>query len=346
MNQDTNNTNFVQQDEISLLELFMALWRQKILIVVIALVAGLVTGIISVFVITPVYHAKLNIVINMPETYQTKYGEYTLPISSNEQYINLITSNDILANTILDMGYNPSELSIESLRERISILKKDNTNTVQNSFDIKVASDNPEDARKLAEVLYNNYIEFIDLMVAEGATRYFIDYYNIQLQSLQVDLDSSQELLAKNQELLNHISMTINQREAMDELLSSDNTTNFVVMGDIINPNYTELELDIIEIKQNINTIENTMNQYSIYLEELAAKISDIEGYYGTGDFSRINDKIISITRTNIYLPSEPVAPSSKTSPSNSKNVIIGTLLGGMIAVLIALVREFWFNKE
>ena len=50
-------------------------WRQKILIVVIALVAGLVTCIISVFVITPVYHAKLNIVINMPETYQTKYGE-------------------------------------------------------------------------------------------------------------------------------------------------------------------------------------------------------------------------------------------------------------------------------
>lgn len=346
MSSNQNYTNHDTQDEISLQELFMALWRQKVLIIVITLIAGLVTGIVSVFLITPVYHSRLNIIMNMPVTHQTKYGEYTLPISNNEQYINLITSSDILRNTISDMGYNPEEVSIEALRSRITILQADGKNAVQNSFNINVASDNPEDARKLAEVLYSNYIEFIDVMVAEGAVRYFSDYYGIQLNSLKDTLDSDKRLLEKNLELLDNTPMTINQREALDEIISSDNTRDFIVMGNIINPNYTELELDIIEIKQAINTTENTMNQYNTYLEELELKQAEIRSYYETGEFSELSDNIVRITKSNIYLPSEPIVPSNKTSPSNSRNVIIGALLGGIVAVLIALIREYWFARD
>lgn len=306
MNSNPNHMH-EQQDEISLQELFMALWRQKILIIVITLIAGLVTGIFSMFAVTPVYHTKLNIVMNMPETHYTKYGDYTLPISSNEQYINLITGNNILRNTISDMDYNSQEISIEALRDRISIAPTDNKNDTQNSFIINIASDNPEDARKLAEVLYDNYIEFIDVMVAEGTTTYFSDYYNIQLSSLKVQLESDRELLEKNIELLDNTPMTINQREAMNEIISSDNSTDLIVIGNIINPNYTKLELDILDIKQAINTTKDTMNQYNLYLDELATNQSEIEGYYKSGDFEDISNKIVRITKSNIYLPSEPV---------------------------------------
>ena len=343
---NSNHTPYEQHDEISLQELFMALWRHKVLIIVITLIAGLVTGLVSVFAITPVYHARLNIIINMPETQHTKYGDYTLPISSNEQYINLITSNGILQNTIFEMGYNPQQVSVEALRERISIAQTDNKDTVQNSFNINVASNNPEDARRLTETLYNNYIEFLDVMVADGAITYFINYYDVLLSSLQVQLESQRELLAKNIELLENTPMTIDQREAMNGIISSDNTVDYIVVGDIINPNYTELELDIIETKQAINATEDTMNQYSLYLVELAVNKSEIDGYYESGEFTDINDKIVRITKSNIYLPSEPVTPSNKTSPSNARNAIIGALLGGMVSVLIALLKEYWFKKE
>jgi len=132
----------------------------------------------------------------------------------------------------------------------------------------------------------------------------------------------------------------------MDEIISSDNTRDFIVMGNIINPNYTELELDIIEIKQAINTTENTMNQYNTYLEELELKQAEIRSYYETGELSELSDNIVRITKSNIYLPSEPIVPSNKTSPSNSRNVIIGALLGGIVAVLIALIREYWFARD
>lgn len=346
MNTRPDYTQHVQQDEISLQELFMALWRQKILIIVITLIAGLVTGIFSVFAITPVYHSRLNIIINMPQTYLTKYGDYTLPISSNDQYINLITSNDILRNTIADMGYNSEEVTVEALRNRITITQADSKNSVQNSFNINIASDNPEDARKLAKQLYENYIEFLDVMVAEGATAYFINHYTVELNTLQVQLDSNKELLAKNLELIDSIPRTIDQQAAMNEVISSDNNNSYIIMDNIINPNYTELELDIIKIKQAINTIENTMKQYTMYIEELQAKQADLESYYETGDFAKLSDGIVRITKSNIYLPSEPVAPSSKTSPSNVRNVIIGALIGGVVSVLIAFIKEFWFTKS
>lgn len=343
------NQNYSQQDlgeEISLQELFMAMWRQKLLIIIITIIAALITGIVSVFLLTPVYHAKLNIIINMPETYQTKYGDYTLPISTNEQYINLITSNDILKNTMEDMGYNKEDTTIESLRDKISIVQVDNKNAIQNSFEIRVASDNPEEARRFAQALFNNYIEFLDVMIAEGAVEYFLDYYSVQLSSLEVELDTNKELLKKNNELLKNTPMTINQKEVMNDIISSENISDIIIMENIINPNYTALELDIINIKQTINSIENTIETYNKYLEELQADKVEIAKYYNTGEFKELKSKIVRITKSNIYLPSEPVAPNSKTSPSNFRNVIIGTLLGGMVSVLIALIREFWFKKE
>lgn len=108
--------NELREEEIDLRELFMVLWKKKVTIICITLIAAIITGLISVFLITPVYHSRLRIIINMPETYHTKYGDYTLPITSNEQYINLITTNEILLHTIEDMEYDV-ETNIESIRE-------------------------------------------------------------------------------------------------------------------------------------------------------------------------------------------------------------------------------------
>ena len=341
--------NYIQnsEDEISLKELIMALWRHKILIISITLIAAIVTGIFSVFVLSPVYHSRLNIVINMPEIYKTKYGEYTLPLTTNQQYINLITSNKILANTMKDMGYDADGMTIEGLRDRISIeAPKTTANEEQNSFEVKVAADNPEEARKLARTLYDNYIEFLDVMTAEGAIEYYYNDYSVRIRSSLVELETNQRLLEKNEELLAQTPQTINQKEASKEIQSSNGTSDYIILENIINPNYTEIELDIIEIKQSINTIENNISIYETYLEELDMVKVEIAKYYETGEFAELQTNIVSLTNTTMSLPSEPVAPSRKTSPRNAMNVAIGGILGGMVAVLIALVKEFWFEEK
>jgi hypothetical protein len=279
----------------------------------------------------------------MPESYHTKYGDYVLPISSNDQYINLITSNVILKNTINEMGYDSQEITIEDLKDRITIVQT-STNEAQNSFEVKVAADDPQEAKQLAQTLYDNYIEFLDVMMAKGAVEYFIDYYSVQVSSLNVVLESNRELLEKYNELLANTPMTINQREAVDGLNTSGN--NIIIMENIINPNYTELELDIINVKQIINLIESDIELYKTYLDELESKKAGINEYYETGEYEEIANNIIRITTSNIYLVSEPAAPSRKSSPNNLRNIVIAALLGLMVSVFIGLIKEFWFNDD
>lgn len=340
MNEKQNNVHI--EEEIDLRELFMVLWKKKVSIICFTLIAAIVTGLISVFLITPVYHSRLRIIINMPDSYHTKYGDYTLPITSNEQYINLITSNDVILRTIKDMGYD-AETNIEAVRERITIELKDaKANTEQNTFYVKVAADNPTEAQKLGQTLYDNYVEFLDILTIEGALDYHINRFNVSLQSSEVSLASAKEILAKNEALLAQTPQTINQKDAMEEIQSSDNTTDYIILERIINPNYTKIENDIIDNKQSINSIENTMRIYNEYLAELDGLKSKVNSYKESGDYSNLETDFVRVTKTNIYLPSEPIVPSQKTSPSNSKNVIIGALLGGMVAVFVVLIREYW----
>src|SRR5690554_1470030 len=83
------------EDEIDLRELFTAIWKNKYIIIGIALIAAILAGLYSMFVLSPVYQTKMDIVISMPEKYHTPYGDYSLPITSNQEYINLITSNRV-----------------------------------------------------------------------------------------------------------------------------------------------------------------------------------------------------------------------------------------------------------
>ena len=347
MNENQNN---VQNYEvvIDIRELVMALWRQKILIISITLIAAILTGLYSVFILSPVYDTKLNIVISMPETYNTKYGEYKLPITTNQQYINLVTSNDVIVNTIKDLGYSSEKMTIEGLQKGISIGNANTTaDVVQNSYDVTVSADNSEESLKLAETLYINYIEFLDVMTKERAATNFYNDFTIKLQSMEVTLKSTKEILEKNKELLAKTPQTINQKEAMKEIQGQlPNTSDYVVLENIINPNYTKVESDIVGNEQEISKIEEDMKVYNGYLEELDKEKKAIAKYYETGKEVKLESDLAGVIETSIYLPSPPVAPTHKTSPSNTMNVAIGAVLGGMIGVMIALVKKYWFIKK
>jgi capsular polysaccharide biosynthesis protein len=337
-----NVQNF--ENEISLKDLFFVLWKQKILIICITIIVAILAGLFSMYAIAPVYHSKLDIVISMPEVFNTRFGEYTLPITTNQQYINLITSNNVLMNTMNDMGYTSEGASLEDLKARISIGA---TNTVndseQNSFEVTISANNSQEALKLAEALYDNYIEFLDVMTKERAVTFYYDKFSVDIKTLKVSLESEREKLKKNEQLLTETPQTINQKDAMNEL---QDTTDFVILENIINPNYTKIENDIILNKQLIFSEEDSMRVYTNYLEELDLEKKAISKYYEADNKLKLESSVLSIIDTSVYLPSPPVAPTRKTSPSNLKNAIIGAILGGMLGVTISLVKNYWMKKE
>lgn len=347
MNKNQNNAQYYEY-EIELRELIMALWKRKRMIISLTLIAAILAGMFSMFVLSPVYDTKLNIVISMPEKYNTRYGEYTLPITSNEQYINLIKSNDVLINTIEDMGYSSEEISLESLQNRISIGKVDaKANTIQNSFDITISAGNPEESLKLAQTLYSNYLDFMDAMTKERVVSYYSNYFNVELKSLENNLDRTKETLKKNEELLAQTPQIIAAGKVNLEIQTQLNeSSDYVVPIDTVNPNYIKIENDIVGNKQSINSIENSMRMYNSYLEELDVERQAINKYYRTGEAEKLEATLISVVETSVYLPSSPVAPTQKTSPSNALNTVIGAVFGGMLGVMVALFQEYWFKEE
>lgn len=336
----TNQKQHVEE-EVDLRILIMLIWKKKVLIIGITLITAIISIIFTLFVLKPVYNAQMNIVLNMPDAFHTKYGDYTLPITTNQQYMNLFFSNDVLLDTINDMDYSKKGITLENLRDRISI-NIDNKDLTQNIYNVSVSAGDPEEAKQLASTLFYNFTKFLDIITTNGAIDYYENSFSVSLSSSEVSLKITQELLHKNEALLEEMPQTINQKQAMDEV--DANVNDFVVLENIVNPNYLLIEADIIENKQSINSIKDSMKNYQKNLEELNYIKNDLKLYYENGECEKLNTGIANITDTSVYLSSQPTAPSQKTSPRNTFNVIIGTMAGGMIALSVVLFN--WWLKE
>jgi len=191
------------------------------------------------------------------------------------------------------MGYDAKGITLEKLRESISIGKVvSQVDVVQNSFEVTVSATNSKEAQKLAETLFNNYIEFSAVMINERAISFYYDNFSVDLKSKEVLLKSTKEILKKNEGILADTPQTIDQKAAMNQLT---NTKDFVVLENIINPNYTDVEKTIIENKQMINTIENTMKVDQENLKELAKEKAAVEKYYATGKTTKLQSSLIGV---------------------------------------------------
>ena len=74
------------EETISLKELFQTLKKRIGLIVVITALAVIVSGIVSFFMITPIYQASTQLLVNQAKSEQTEYNTNT--VQTNLQLIN------------------------------------------------------------------------------------------------------------------------------------------------------------------------------------------------------------------------------------------------------------------
>jgi capsular polysaccharide biosynthesis protein len=139
------------EETISLKELLETLKKRLLLIVSITVIAGLVSGIISFYVLTPIYQASTQILVNQAKGDQSMYnpGE----VQTNLQLIN--TYNVIITSpAILDIVSKELDLDLTAsqLKEKITVGSEKDSQVVNLSVqdpDAKVAA---QIANKTAEV--------------------------------------------------------------------------------------------------------------------------------------------------------------------------------------------------
>lgn len=136
------------EEAISLRELFGTLKKRLLLIVGMTVVATLISGIISYFVLTPIYQASTQILVSEDKTNQPMYN--VSEIQTNLQLIN--TYNVIIKSpAILDIVINKLELqeNIEKLNEQIHVVSEKDSQVVA----ITVNDPDPYMAAKIANTI-------------------------------------------------------------------------------------------------------------------------------------------------------------------------------------------------
>ena len=138
------------EETIDLREYFFILKKKIWLIVASALVCGLISGLVSFFVLTPVYEANTSLIVNKEVENETTQMTTTDDLNYVQKlaltYGEIIKSRTVITSTInklnLDMTY-------EELSESISVTNVDSTQIIK----ISVQNKNPLIATKICNTI-------------------------------------------------------------------------------------------------------------------------------------------------------------------------------------------------
>ncbi|MED3689579.1 Wzz/FepE/Etk N-terminal domain-containing protein [Peribacillus butanolivorans] len=135
------------EETISIKDIFQTLKKRWKLITLLTLIAALISGAISYFLLTPVYESSTQILVNQK---QSKNQLDSTQIRSNIDMINtysvIIKSPAILDKVIDDLEL---EQSVDQLSQKITINSQENTQV----FSLTVQDSNPSKAAEIANAV-------------------------------------------------------------------------------------------------------------------------------------------------------------------------------------------------
>lgn len=109
----------MDQSEIDLRQLFLVLRRRLALLIMMPIVAGLVAGIVSVFVLSPVYSAQTTIWVIKDDTSQLSYNDVLLSRNLTKTYAEVAKSRGVMVDVISSLGL--TGITVEQLQEKLTV---------------------------------------------------------------------------------------------------------------------------------------------------------------------------------------------------------------------------------
>lgn len=145
--------NEMEEQVISLSEIFEALKKRWIMILAITLVATLISGVISFFVIDPVYETSTKVFVGKEESDETAYNSNDIQMYQKllQTYAQAIKTRDLVGRAINNLPY---DLASQNVVNSLTVTPITDTQILQ----IKYQSKDPKEAK---DVLKNITKEFI-----------------------------------------------------------------------------------------------------------------------------------------------------------------------------------------
>ena len=141
--------------EISLTDIFAILKERLWLIVSITVLAVIIAGIVSFFVIKPTYEANTSIIVGKPQTNDNTSSQYNdvMMYQNLVKTYSQIAKSDLVAQGALDKLQ--TTLTLEQIKGSITVAPQTGTQILI----ISAKSKNPQDAYNVINAISNSFIE-------------------------------------------------------------------------------------------------------------------------------------------------------------------------------------------
>lgn len=158
--------NEMEEQVISISEIFEALKKRWILIVSITLVATLISGILSFFVIKPTYEASTKVFVGKEESSLEGYNTNDIQMYQKllQTYAETIKTNEVIQAAINNTN---ADLSVKDVKDSLTVTPISDTQILQ----IKYKNNDPEVAKSILENITNEFVILSKELVPNGNVR-------------------------------------------------------------------------------------------------------------------------------------------------------------------------------
>lgn len=159
--------NEMEEQVISISEIFEALKKRWILIVSITLVATLISGVLSFFVIKPTYETSTKVFIGKEESNQEGYNTNDIQMYQKllQTYAETIKTNEVVQAAI--NSTNNTDLTVPAVKGSLTVTPVTDTQILQ----IKYQNKSPELAKEILENITNEFVVLAKELVPNGNVR-------------------------------------------------------------------------------------------------------------------------------------------------------------------------------
>ncbi len=158
--------NEMEEQVISISEIFEALKKRWILIVSITLVATLISGVLSFFVIKPTYETSTKVFIGKEESNQEGYNTNDIQMYQKllQTYAETIKTNEVVQAAINNTN---ADLTVPAVKGALTVTPVSDTQILQ----IKYQNKSPEVAKEILENVTNEFVVLAKELVPNGNVR-------------------------------------------------------------------------------------------------------------------------------------------------------------------------------
>lgn len=292
-------------EEISLRELIEILMKRKKIIILVTVFAVLAAGILSYFILSPQYEAKMILMTsNISEQFQNIEGNSggnvskvldaisQYPSMNLETYRQQIKTPAVMTKTIEDLNLE-DEYSIESLASKINLETVKDTDLIT----IKMQHTDPEKAAKIINKVGENFISVVESNAKERALKTSenikeqmevekkkYDEALVELKEflsqprnaaeLELELNAKLEQITYFKTQLNELSIRKDALDAAVEIAEKDpNRSNrLIVRQDSTNSGAMNLVLD-----ESSNSLKIELAEVEASINSIKNKISEMQ---------------------------------------------------------------------